>query len=116
MSLFETLVVAILGLYFLSSLYFGITGRILNHKIRRENRQDREEDLKRADKSLEWEEQLKVLTTRMGEITTENTRLVNVNRDWQLAYDTLLKKYNELRDEFNKIKKEEVEPEKEEEK
>jgi hypothetical protein len=86
MSTFETLVVAILGVYVLSSLYFGITGRILNKKSRKE-------DLERADKSLQWEEQLKVLTKRLGEISTENQRLADTNRQWQTAYGEI---YHEL--------------------
>lgn len=88
MSTFEILIVVILGVYVLSSLYFAISGRILNKKSRKE-------DLERADKSLQWEEQLKVLTKRLGEISTENQRLVDTNRQWQTAYGEI---YHELQE------------------
>lgn len=82
MSTFETLLLIILGVHVLGSLYFAITGRILNKKSRKE-------DMELADKSLQWEEQLKVLTKRLGEISTDNQRLADTNRHWQAAYNKI---------------------------
>ena len=88
MNLFETLVVVILTVYVLAYLIFVITGRI-------NSRKERKEDVARADKSLEWEEQLKVLTKRLGEISTENQRLMDGNRQYAAAYSKI---YYELQD------------------
>ena len=96
MSLFEILVVVILGIFTLNGLYFSITGRILDKKYRKD-------DIARADKSLEWEEQIKVLTKRMGELASENHMVVEDNRKWKIAYNELLAKYDGLK------KKEETE-------
>lgn len=93
MSTFETLLIIILGVYTLGSLYFAISGRILNHKMKKERDQERKEDLERADKSMQWEDQLKALTTRMSQLATENERVVGENRKWQYAYNQI---YNEL--------------------
>ena len=82
MSTFETLLPIILGIHVLGGLYFTITGRILNKKSRKE-------DMELADKSLQWEEQLKVLTNRMGQLATENQRLADTNRQWQAAYSDI---------------------------
>ena len=86
MNTFEILIVVILGVYVLSSLYFGITGRIQNNRMKKQRENERKEDLERADKSLQWEEQLKVLTNRMGQLATENQRLADTNRQWQAYY------------------------------
>lgn len=96
MSTFEALVVVILAIYVLSSLYFGITGRIQNNRMKKQRDEERKEDLERADKSLQWEEQMKVLTKRMGELATENQRVMDLNRKWQAAYHSLFEQYQAL--------------------
>jgi predicted nuclease with TOPRIM domain len=93
MNLFETLVVAILAVYVLAYLIFVITGRI-------NSRKERKEDIARADKSLEWEEQLRVLTKRMGEISTEYHNCLEDNRRWKEAYNVLAAKYQELKSKY----------------
>lgn len=101
MSLFEIILVTLLGVYVLSSLYFTITGRILAIK-------DRKEDLERRNKDEEYENQLNVLTKRVGEVGTENHNL-NMNlREWQVAYSQLKKEYEELKNKNTTRKKKEV--------
>ena len=95
MNTFEILIVVILGVYTLGSLYFAITGRIQNNRMKKQRENERKEDLERADKSLQWEEQLKVLTNRMGQLATENQRLGDANRQWQASY---WKIYQELQE------------------
>ena len=93
MSTFETLLLIILGIHILGSLYFAITGRILNKKSRKE-------DMELADKSLQWEEQLKVLTNRMGQLATENQRLADTNRQWQSAYSDIYRELQEYKKKY----------------
>ena len=93
MSTFETLLLIILGIHVLGGLYFTITGRILNKKSRKE-------DMELADKSLQWEEQLKVLTKRLGEISTEYHNCLEDNRRWKEAYNVLAAKYQELKNKY----------------
>lgn len=98
MSLFQIILIALLGVYVLSSIYFAISGRIL--AIR-----DRKEDLERRNKDEEYENQLNVLTKRVGEIATENHNL-NMNlREWQAAYSQLKKENDELKKKFEESKK-----------
>lgn len=87
MSTFQLIIVILLAVYVISSLYFAITGRILTKR-------QKEIDNEYAEKSMQWEEQVKVLTVRIGEITTENTRLQNVAREW-MQYGNSLKTENE---------------------
>ena len=100
MSTFEILIVVILGVYVLSSLYFGITGRIQNNRMKKQRENERKEDLERADKSLQWEEQLKVLTNRMGQLVTENQRLADTNRQWQSAYSDIYRELQEYKKKY----------------
>lgn len=93
MSTFEILIVVILGVYVLSSLYFAISGRILSKKTRKE-------DMELADKSLQWEEQLKVLTKRLGEISTENQRLMDGNRQYAAAYSDIYRELQEYKKKY----------------
>lgn len=93
MSTFETLLLIILGVHVLGGLYFAITGRILNKKSRKE-------DMELADKSLQWEEQLKVLTNRMGQLATENQRLADTNRQWQAAYSDIYRELQEYKKKY----------------
>ena len=57
MSLFEIILISLLGVYVLSNLYFSISGRILAIK-------GRKEDLERRNKDEEYENQLKILAKR----------------------------------------------------
>ena len=100
MNTFEILIVVILGVYVLSSLYFGITGRIQNNRMKKQRENERKEDLERADKSLQWEEQLKVLTNRMGQLATENQRLGDANRQWQAAYSEIYRELQEYKKKY----------------
>ena len=100
MSTFEILIVVILGVYTLGSLYFAITGRIQNNRMKKQRDIERKEDLERADKSLQWEEQLKVLTKRLGEISTENQRLADTNRHWQTAYSETYRELQEYKKKY----------------
>jgi predicted nuclease with TOPRIM domain len=98
MNLFEIILVALLGVYVLSSLYFSISGRILAIK-------DRKEDLERRNKDEEYENQLNILTKRVGEVGTENHNL-NMNlREWQAAYSQLKKENDELKKKLEEPKK-----------
>lgn len=98
MNLFQIILIALLGVYVLSSLYFGISGRILTIR-------DRKEDLERRNKDEDYESQLNVLTKRVGEIATENHNL-NMNlREWQAAYSQLKKENDELKKKFEESKK-----------
>ena len=100
MSTFEILIVVILGVYTLGSLYFAITGRIQNNRMKKQRDIERKEDLERADKSLQWEEQLKVLTNRMGQLATENQRLADTNRQWQSAYSDIYRELQEYKKKY----------------
>ena len=100
MNTFEILIVVILGVYVLSSLYFGITGRIQNNRMKKQRENERKEDLERADKSLQCEEQLKVLTNRMGQLATENQRLADTNRQWQSAYSDIYRELQEYKKKY----------------
>ena len=98
MSLFEIILVTLLGVYVLSNLYFAISGRILTIKVRKE-------DLERRNKDEEYESQLSILTKRVGEVGTENHNL-NMNlREYQVAYAQLKKEYEELKKKFEEPKK-----------
>ena len=100
MNTFEILIVVILGVYTLGSLYFAITGRIKNNRMKKQRDNERKEDLERADKSLQWEEQLKVLTNRMGQLATENQRLADTNRQWQSAYSDIYRELQEYKKKY----------------
>ena len=75
MSDFQLIIVILAAVYVVSSLYFAISGRILV------KRKERKED-ERYETQSSYEEQLKVLTTRVGEVVTENDRLNGVIRSW----------------------------------
>ena len=100
MSTFEILIVVILGVYTLGSLYFAITGRIQNNRMKKQRDVERKEDIERAEKSLQWEEQLKVLTNRMGQLVTENQRLADTNRQWQSAYSDIYRELQEYKKKY----------------
>ena len=98
MNLFEIILIALLGVYVLSSLYFAISGRILAMR-------DRKEDLERRNKDAEYESQLNVLTKRVGEIATENHNLNKDLRAWKEAYVKLQSAYDALKNETELKKK-----------
>ena len=75
MNIFEILILILVAIFVFSSLYFAITGR--NRAIKAEAKDD---ERFAAQNSLD--EQIKVLTVRLGEITTENDRLNKVCRSW----------------------------------
>jgi len=98
MNLFEIILVALLGVYVLTNLYFAISGRILAIK-------DRKEDLERRNKDEEYENQLNILTKRVGEVGTENHNLTMNLREYQTAYYQLKKENDELKKKFEESKK-----------
>ncbi len=75
MNTFQLIIVILLAIYVFSSLYFSITGRVL---AKRQKQLDNEY----AAKSLQWEEQVKILAKRIGEVSSENNRLNGVVREW----------------------------------
>lgn len=98
MSLFEIILVALLGVYVLSNLYFAISGRILAKK-------GRKEDLERMNKDEEYENQLEILAKRVGEVGTENHNL-NMNlKEYQTAYYQLKTENEELKKKLEEPKK-----------
>lgn len=98
MSLFEIILISLLGVYVLSNLYFSISGRILAIK-------GRKEDLERRNKDEEYENQLKILAKRVGEVGTENHDL-NMNlKEYQTAYYQLKTENEELKKKLEEPKK-----------
>ena len=98
MNLFEIILVALLGVYVLSNLYFSISGRILAIK-------DRKEDLERRNKDEEYENQLNILTKRVGEVATENHNLTMNLQEYQTAYYQLKRENEELKKKLEESKK-----------
>ena len=90
MSLFEIILVTLLGVYVLSNLYFAISGMILKIK-------NRKEDLERMNKDGEYENQLEILAKRVGEVGTENHNLTMNLQEYQTAYYQLKTEYEELK-------------------
>ena len=98
MSLFEIILISLLGVYVLSNLYFSISGRILAIK-------GRKEDLERRNKDEEYENQLKILAKRVGEVGTENHDL-NMNlKEYQTAYYQLKTENEQLKKKLEELKK-----------
>ena len=91
MSTFEILFLILVTIFVFSSLYFAISNRI--RTIKTEAKED-ERYLNQAN----WEDQIKVLTVRLGEITTENQRLNGVVREWMNVANT----YKVENDKLNK--------------
>ena len=98
MSLFEIILVVLLGVYVLSNLYFAISERILAKK-------GRKEDLERMNKDEEYENQLEILAKRVGEVETENHNLTMNLQEYQVAYA-------QVKTENEELKKKLEEPEK----
>lgn len=98
MNLFEVILVVLLGVYVLSNLYFAISGRILAIK-------DRKEDLERRNKDEEYENQLNILTKRVGEVVTENHNLTMNLQEYQVAYAQVKTENEELKKKLEKPKK-----------
>ena len=98
MSLFEIILISLLGVYVLSNLYFAISGMILKIK-------NRKEDLERTNKDGEYEHQLEILAKRVGEVGTENHDL-NMNlKEYQTAYYQLKTENEELKKKLEEPKK-----------
>ena len=98
MSLFEIILVVLLGVYVLSNLYFTISGRILAIK-------GRKEDLERRNRDEEYENQLNILTKRVGEVATENHNLTMNLQEYQTAYYQLKTENEELKKKLGGPKK-----------
>ena len=98
MSLFEIILVALLGVYVLSNLYFAISGMILKIK-------NRKEDLERMNKDGEYENQLEILAKRVGEVGTENHNLTMNLQEYQTAYYQLKTENEELKKKLEEPKK-----------
>lgn len=112
MSTFELIIIALALVYVVSFLYFSISGRILNKK--RENKDD-----ERYEKQHAIDEQITVLTQRLGAITAENDRLNGLVRTWmvqandyKIRLDAALKEKedwqkesNDLQEQLKKTKK-----------
>ena len=49
---------------------------------------------------MQWEDQLKALTTRMSQLATENDRVVGENRKWQYAYNQIFNELSEYKKRF----------------
>ena len=75
MTTFQLIIVVLATIYVFASLYFSISGRKLA-------RMKDEKDDERYEKQSNYDEQLAVLTKRLGEIATENDRLNGVVRTW----------------------------------
>ena len=98
MSLFEIILIALLGVYVLSNLYFAISGMILKIK-------NRKEDLERMNKDEEYENQLEILAKRVGEVGTENHNLTMNLQEYQTAYYQLKRENEELKKKLEESKK-----------
>lgn len=103
MSTFELIIVALIAIYVFTSLYFSISGRRLAKK------KEQKEDA-RYETQLNFEDQIKVLTKRMGEVMSENDRLNGVIRSWmaqandyKIRLDTALKEKEEWQKEAEKL-------------
>lgn len=89
-------------IFVVAYLYFAITGRC--RAIEAEAKDD-----ERYASQQDWENQIKVLTVRIGEITTENDRLNKVCRSWmetansyKLQLDTKTKEADEYKESAKK--------------
>jgi predicted nuclease with TOPRIM domain len=98
MNLFEIILITLLGVYVLSSLYFNISGRILTNRSNKEY-------IERRNKDEEYENNINVLTKRVGEIATENHNLNKDLRAWKEAYVKLQSEYEDLKKETEPKKK-----------
>ena len=103
MSTFQLIIITLAFVYVVSSLYFSITGRILTRK--RENKDD-----ERYEKQHAIDEQITVLTQRLGAITKENDRLNGVVRSWmaqandyKIKLDVTLKEKEDWQKEAEKL-------------
>ena len=103
MNLFQLIIAISVIVYVVSSLYFSISGRILNRK------KDEKED-ERYKEQHTVEEQIGVLTQRIGAITAENDRLNGVVRGWmaqandyKIKLDAALKEKEEWEKEANDL-------------
>ena len=98
MKLFLSIIAISAIIYVVSSLYFSISGRILTKK--REQKED-----EKFEKQMDVENQLKVLTTRIGEVSSENKRLSDLVRFWMASSNEFKQKYDTLLIEYENLKK-----------
>lgn len=96
MSTFQILLLILVFVYIVNSMYFAISGRILSNK-------DRKTEAEYAAAQFQWEDQVKVLTTRIGEVSSENHRLNNVIREWMTACDNYKIENEKLKKELNEL-------------
>ena len=87
MSLFEIIISIAVCIYVLTSIYFSITGRIINKK------------------QTDFDDQMKVFTTRIGEVMTENHNLTMNLQEYQTAYYQLKTENEELKKKLEEPKK-----------
>ena len=94
MSTFELIIVILAFIYVSAAIFLGIRGIIVGDK--------------RYLESKNWEDQIRVLTVRIGEVSTQNNNLANDLRSWKEAYVALqleAEKYKASADEYkNKAK------------
>ena len=96
MTTFQLIITVLVTVYVVSSLYFAITGRILN------KRQEKKNDEK-FNKEMDFKNEVNMLTKRLGEVMTENTQLngylkswIASANDWKQRYSSLLKEKQEI--------------------
>jgi len=75
MNTFELIIITLALVYVVSSLYFAISGRVLARK--KEKKDD-----ERYENQHNIEDQITVLTQRLGAVLAENERLNGVVRSW----------------------------------
>lgn len=93
----NTLFVILFAILVIAYLYFSISGRILSIK-------DRKTDEDRFKEQMQWEDQVRYLTTRISEIQTENVRLAGDVRNWINNYNEIVFKYNKLDADYTALK------------
>lgn len=98
MTTFQLIIAILATVYVVSSLYFAITGRILN------KRQEKKNDEK-FNKEMDFKDQVNVLTNRLGEVMTENTRLNGYLKSWIASANDWKQRYTSLLKEKEKIEK-----------
>ena len=98
MTTFQLIIAILATVYVVSSLYFAITGRILN------KRQEKKNDEK-FNKEMDFKDQVNILTNRLGEVMTENTQLNGYLKSWIASANDWKQRYTSLLKEKEKIEK-----------
>lgn len=94
MTTFQLIITVLATVYVVSSLYFAITGRIINIKQEKKN----DENIK---KQMDFNDQINVLTNRLGEVMTENTKLNDVIKSWIASANDWKQRYMQLQQEIS---------------